>query len=322
MPVVGWTDDEGLTWKFEDIAAGYGKFAAPRPVLLAMAATDSGRGYADVTASFIASRLWRQKLLQERHLLYPHWADSYFLWLGIAVHSAAEEAALRDARPGDVITERQMCYQHHAGPWVGGRVDLLIREGAGQSPFALWDYKTTGAYTGKMIVANGIVTERPEWQAQLSIYRWLARQATRSHKANGGGMVNQPLDVGPIKVCCLYRDWKPRDGVPPVQTFTVPYLGDAAVRELIDTAVADWLKLRDVPDDALPPCELDQLWLQGIENPRSPNCGKLLRCEEYCLVPHYCSQYQTALMMRNQKGLKGFTLELAQAAYCEVASWK
>jgi hypothetical protein len=322
MPIVGYIDDAGARVPFEDVRAGKGKFAAPLPVLLSMVGqlTDP-HDYADLTASFIAGALWRQKLLERRHDIYTNWYDSYFMWMGTAVHSCAERAAAA-IEHYDVITERRMAMLHKSGLWIGAITDLLERHGEDQ-PWELWDYKSTGVYTSVKLQENGVRAEKPDWVRQFSVGRWLARQDTWTRKLTEcekcAHTLNQRLDVGPIKVCLLYRDWKPADAerAKPVEVYDVPVLPDYEVETLIDSSVADYLQLKDMPDDELPPCEPTELWLN--ENPKSRvNFGHVQRCENYCAASDHCNQWKHARKLAEASVSGRHTMETLNAAAEQV----
>lgn len=315
--VVGWLDDDGKPLTFAQVRVGEGKFSAPLPVLLSMMsqATDP-HDYADLTASFIAGALWRQKLLERRHDIYVNWYDSYFMWLGTAVHAAAERSGQSIAHY-EVLTERRMAIRHKSGLWIGAITDLLQRP-APDKPWELWDYKSTGVYTAVKLKENGVRAEKPEWMRQFSIGRWLARQYTYVNRSVGYGEPdNRPLDVGPIKVCLLYRDWKPADAerAKPVEVYDVPLMADCEVEEMIDSAVCDYLRLKDTPDDLLPPCPPDSLWLN--ENPKArQNYGKVQRCENYCAGRQFCNQFKR---MEAKKGADGrFTMDILKTAAASI----
>ena len=320
MSVVGWFDDTGKPLTFAQVWAGEGQFSAPLPVLLSMMqnVTDP-HDYADLTASFIAGALWRQKLLERRHDIYVDWYSSYFAWLGTAVHAEAERSG-QSIVHYQVLTERRMAIRHKSGLWVGAISDLLQRPAPDQ-PWELWDYKSTGTYAGVKLLESGVRAEKPEWVRQFGLGRYLARRETWTRKLTDvekcAQTLNLPLDVGPVKVCLLFRDWKPADAekIKPVEVFDVPIMPDAEVEEMIDSAVCDWLRLKDTPDDLLPPCPPDQLWLN--ENPRArQNYGKVQRCENYCAGREFCNQFKA---MKAAKGEDGrFTMDILKDAAAAV----
>jgi hypothetical protein len=317
MSVIGWFDDTGKALTFAQIRAGEGQFSAPLPVLLSMMSnvTDP-HDYADLTASFIAGALWRQKLLERRHDIYVDWYSSYFAWLGTAVHAEAERAAAAIAHY-EVLTERRMATRHKSGLWVGAISDLLQRP-APDKPWELWDYKSTGAYAGVLLKENGVRAEHPEWVRQFGLGRYLAGKSTYSTRPLGcGEPENEPLDVGPVRVCCLFRDWKPADAekVKPVEVFDVPGMSDSEVEEMVDSAVADYLTLKDTPDNLLPPCPPDQLWLN--ENPKArQNYGKIQRFQNYCAGREFCNQYKIATSKRGEDGR--FTMDILKNAAAAI----
>ena len=324
MSICGWLDDRGKALTFAQIRAGEGQFSAPLPVLLSMMGnvTDP-HDYADLTASFIAGALWRQKLLERRHDIYVDWYSSYFAWLGTAVHAEAERSGQAIAHY-EVLTERRMAIRHKSGLWIGAITDLLQRP-APDKPWELWDYKSTGTYAGVLLKENGVRAEHPEWVRQFGLGRYLARRSTFTKKLTdaetrefeGWHNCNPALDVGPVRVCCLFRDWKPADAekVKPVEVFDVPLMPDAEVEEMIDSAVADYLTLKDTPDDLLPPCPPDQLWLN--ENPKArQNYGKCQRCQNYCAGREFCGQYAK---MEAAKGPDGrFTMDILKNAAAAI----
>lgn len=305
MPIVGYVDDEKNEVRFEDVAKGRGKFAAPLPVLMSMLKGDNDpHDYAELTVSRIAGGLVRQSELLRRHDVFVGWRGSSFAWLGRAVHdvAAAEGRALYSDR---FVTERDFIWQHPAGVKIGGRPDSIVKHPA---RLDFDDYKVTGSYTSRVVKSKGVSHDKPGWIQQLNLYRWLAEYADDSPWRGLGLTAKSKL-----RIIAVYRDWRKADTCPPIEAFAIPLATDDAVRGWIDAAVTDYLRFRDVPDNALPPCSVGELWFNGRE-------GIARRCADYCAVSGLCNQWAAVLKAVKASAIGRVTLDMLEEAAGAIAA--
>jgi hypothetical protein len=312
MPIIGYFDNDKAQVPFADLKLGKGNFGAvPLPLILSMAEGDEDpHDYAQVTASRIASGLVRKSELLKRHEVFVPWAKQYHAWLGRAAHAMAERKGTELAG-GKYFVEVNLLFRHGTGLTIGGRPDSLINPSAnGKGVIHLHDYKTSSAYSDKMIRANGLAAEKPDWIRQLNVYRWLVENGDDS-PWRGSGLTAG----GERHVIAIYRDWSDTDPCQPIEPFSIPLATDSDVQVWMDAAVADYLAARKLVDDQLPPCPPDMLWF-------NQRAGKVNRCSRYCDVSGLCNQWKLACSLAESSPSGRFTMDILNAAAEQVGKAK
>ena len=158
------------------------KFNVPE-TLLSLAQRDFyTKGKADYSVTEIISPPRIQRLRKK------HWQDieqdvSDMLWmlLGTALHVVAERSVVE----GHTNEERIIVDMD--GVLLSGAIDLQRDDEDG---ITIYDYKFTSAWA--------LMNDKPEWEQQQNIYRYLIERA-------------KGKPVKGLKICALIRDWSRRD---------------------------------------------------------------------------------------------------------------
>ncbi len=314
MPLRGFVDDTGRPVSWQELRDGGGRFACPRPVLLALAKSASAEhDYADLTASAIAGGLVRQRELMRRCDYYESWQAHYYAWLGSAAHTVVESAA----RSAFGVGEATVVVAHRSGLTIGGRFDWLEIDPHAKKA-RLYDYKTVTVYAVRQVLANGVRAEKPEWVTQLNIYRWLIDRAVGGmsvrfdyrHHSVGFDHIVAPCN---LYIVALARDWTPAKAEAlPVELIAVPVLADSEIEAVVDAAVADLLAVQAITDsNLLPPCPTDRLWF----NERT---GIVQRCANYCPVSDWCNQWAYTKRLIAESGTGRATAAMLDEAAIQI----
>lgn len=236
----------------------------------------------------------RQYQLIQRHIdrVSAELMDNISNLLGIAFHDLM-------ARYSRSEHAEQLLTAEYDGVLVSGKPDDY--EGA-----TIIDYKTTKAYS--------YAYEKPEWEQQLNVYRWLAQK-------------NGILITG-AEIVAVFTDWTERRTYDinyppyPAMRLPVPLWRRAETEAFLGERIAAHLGAMNVTDADLPPCTSEERWrredawaVYRTENAtkayrvytsqleaeaalsefrhgrieRRP--GKSARCERYCPVASFCSQW-------------------------------
>jgi len=239
-------------------------------------------------------------------LMRRHWDEievdvSERIWalLGSSIHVVLEKGELPNS-----LKEHPLKAKVN-GTDIAGRPDLWY-EGV------LTDWKITSVWN--------IIFEpdgRKEYHAQLNIYKWL-------YEING-------LDCNSLEICAILRDWQQSKVVDhdypkiPVVVIPIPIWDKATAEKYIFERVKLHTEAKDLPDDELPPCSDEEMWAKPTkyalmhENKKSAVAlfntedeaqdrlsriiegrgyyiqerpGKRARCEGYCDVNSFCSQFR------------------------------
>lgn len=233
-------------------------------------------------------------------------SDQVYMLVGKALHSIIHEGT--DNTDGTTTEER--LYADVEGWRISGQIDL--QETA--SGLVLSDWKYTSCFA--------VMNEKPEWERQLNIYKFLAERNGRA--------------VAGLQVVALLRDWSKREAekssfgdgnYPKAAMVVVPIkIWSAAEAEAY---VRDRVRLHQSAaieaeiGGELPECTEDDRWMRktkwavhrpGIERPArlfdsegeakewvAGNSGAALtikrrsgqptRCLSYCLAAPFCSQH-------------------------------
>ena len=225
--------------------------------------------------------------------------DMLWSMLGSALHVVME----RGQTEGHITEER--LFKEMDGVTISGQIDLQHERDGG---VVITDYKFTSAWA--------VMADKPEWEEQLNVYRWLVETV----KGNR---------VDALNICALIRDFSrhdTREGYPaaPIQMISIPMWDldktEAFVRRRLD-AHRD-AKVAHEFGDALPECTPEERWqsetvyavkregrktairvFKDLEEANQlaekekgyveTRPGEPKRCTgNYCGVADWCSQYQ------------------------------
>lgn len=225
--------------------------------------------------------------------------DMLWSMLGSALHVVME----RGQTEGHITEER--LFKEMDGVTISGQIDLQHERDGG---VVITDYKFTSAWA--------VMADKPEWEEQLNVYRWLVETV----KGNR---------VDALNICALIRDFSRhdnREGYPaaPIQMISIPMWDldktEAFVRRRLD-AHRD-AKVAHEFGDALPECTPEERWqsetvyavkregrktairvFKDLEEANQlaekekgyveTRPGEPKRCTgNYCGVADWCSQYQ------------------------------
>ena len=249
----------------------------------------------------------RKHQLENRHDVEITQDATDFLWslLGQSVHEVFRRAAIEG-----YVVERKLSASV-SGWTISGQPDLLTPDGIIQ------DWKVTSVY-------SFLLEDKPEWEAQLNCYAWLAD----CHYEICGTITG-------LQVVGILRDWmksKAGEGDYPPVPFVlkdIPLWSKAARQRYVEERVAIHQSAVDAPDDKLPECTDEERWARpttwaakkkgnkraarvlaseaeavtwiagasGFEIEERP--GRNVRCEEYCAAFKFCNQGQRLVGVGN-----------------------
>ena len=238
-----------------------------------------------------------------------HWDEietdaSEMVWalFGSAVHNILEHG--KDDH--HIVEER--IFAEHEGWKLSGAIDLQEVEEDG---IIISDYKVTGAWS--------VMNEKQDWHNQLNIYAWLVEKVKQ-----------QP--VKKLQIIAIVRDWSARDtakeGYPssPIATIDIPLWPMEQREEYINQRIHlhSAAYFDSETDGEIAQCTPDEMWekpekfavkkeggvrAKSLHDSRDEaeialppkgyfiehRPGSRTRCESYCQVSAFCSQYQTYL---------------------------
>lgn len=274
----------------------------PQVIVDALLNDDYDRGESDITVTELVSppRMVALKLAHA-HEIRRDASEMLFLLQGKLMHKLLEEAG-RDA-----LTEERL-YTERLGWKIGGKFDHVTVENIEKDTYKLTDWKNSSVWAWK----DGV---KPEYVAQANLYALLLRE--------------HGFNVTTLACGVLYRDWsKPaaRRGDHPkvgAQEFKVPlwhpidqeyYLNQAveahqaARRELPECTDEDrWAKapkyavMKEGREKALRLLDTKGEALEWIGQQHNLAAGTVrivyrpgenTRCQDYCEVAPFCSQWQ------------------------------
>ena len=285
------------------------KFNVPE-TLVALATRDYyTKGDADYSVTEIISPPRIQRLRRRHHEeMEQDIADMLWMLLGTALHVVAERS--------EVIghTNEERLSVGIDDVILSGAIDLQRNDKDGT---VITDYKFTSAWA--------IMNDKPEWEQQQNIYKYLVERVKK-----------QP--VKKLEICALIRDWSRRDAMyksdypqAPIQVINIPIWTYDRVEHFIRERInmhrdakvsADW-------EEELPLCTEEERWVRETkyavkkENRKTAvrvfdseeealgllsempekdkgfieiRKGEAVRCTgNFCGVSQWCSQYQNSL---------------------------
>jgi len=232
-------------------------------------------------------------------------SDMVWSIFGSAVHNILEHG--KDAN--HLIEER--LHIEHDGWNISGAIDLQIVNPNGIS---IKDYKTTSVWA--------VMNEKYEWEVQLNMYAWLVEMVKNV----------RVTDVG---IVAILRDWSRRESETrefypqspikevPITLWSMADREQYVSRQIAIHSASDFAL---ETDGDLPKCTAEQMWekpttyaVKKVGNKRATNVfntkeeadvkmedlgkgyevevrkGERTRCESYCQVSNWCTQYQSYL---------------------------
>jgi hypothetical protein len=264
---------------------------------------DPYTGGGDISAtSLIDSPQKRALGFKYRDLITEDVSDRIWALFGSAVHHILERSETT-AR----IEER--LFADIEGWQVSGQFDRLIVEDR-----LLQDWKVTTSYKA--------MGEKADWERQQNVLRWLC-------DANG-------IEVDRLEIVCIIRDWQrtraledPTYPVTPVHVINLPVWDLAITEEYIRHRVQ---LHQDARAGNAAPCTDEERWYTGssyaVTKPGAKRALKIFktmaeaeehmadakpgyviehrpgtytRCERFCEVSQWCSQWQDHLQQENSK---------------------
>jgi hypothetical protein len=163
--------------------------------------------------------------------------DLMWQMLGSALHVVME----RGQTDGHVTEER--IFAELDGVTVSGQIDLQSEEDGG---VVITDYKFCSAWA--------VMNEKPEWEQQLNVYKWLVETVKRKK-------------VVGLRICALIRDFnrhESREGYPaaPIQMLEIP-MWDSVTAEVFIRHRLEMHRNAKVSHDfgePLPECSPEERW--------------------------------------------------------------
>jgi len=275
----------------------------PDPVVRAITAYEEGDQPEGLRVTTLIDS---PRISQLRRIHYPKLTEDvsqlvYRVW-GSAIH----EILSRETRNAYVSEER---LSHEVdGTLISGAIDLQFI-GPEDDAVQMFDYKTTAAYG----VTQGI---KPEWERQINVYAYLIRHV-------------KGLSVKSASVVAFIRDWRQsdadtREGYPPapIHEMAVHLWAEDEQDRYVEERVRAHVNAEVQADfDDLPRCTDEERWAQPTKwavhkgnNKRALKLfdvevdaqtfagesedrniqvrpGRYVRCESWCAVAPYCSQY-------------------------------
>ena len=292
------------------------------PIYKALANDSYDSGGADITpTTWINSPRIAQLMKAHRHEIEENVSNKVFSALGTGFHNVMEKAVGDNA-----ITEERIFWDHPGGLRVSGAIDLQIIKDDGST--ILVDYKVTGVYGVILNKKNGGV--KPDWERQLNSYRYLLQQAK-------GIEVSELYILTMLRDWKQSDAGKPDYPDAPVMQIPVPLWSwektEAYVEERI--ALHQQAAYSALISEELPLCTAEEMWerpetfavmrsashkrasrvldtmegamnwaedpMNGMDNKHviEHRQGKRVRCQDWCEVAPFCSQYKKYLKENN-----------------------
>ena len=238
---------------------------------------------------------------QITQLTRRHWDEieidaSERIWvlLGSAIHYILEKGKVPESQ------REQILRAEIDGLTITGRVDLSHQ-------LKTSDYKVTSVWS-QVFEPEG----RKDWHAQLNLYRWLR--------------LKNSLPTDKLEVCAILRDWQQSksndEDYPkvPVSVIPVPVWPDEKVESYLKDRIRMHLEAQTLSDGDLPLCTDEDMWSKpttyAVMKPGRKTAvkvcvsmedavsileppefivtrpGKRTRCEGYCDVAPFCTQFK------------------------------
>lgn len=241
----------------------------------------------------------RKRQLEKR---YDEWvtedvADGVWRLLGSSVHAILERADTNNHLSEERLTAEVLKWT------VSGKADLL------EPDMTLNDYKVTSVY-------SFLLGDKAEWEQQLNCYAWLYRKHGFNPKS--------------ARIVAILRDWSkarasresdyPQVGV---LVKNIPLWPEQDQAKFVYDRVYLHQEAEKLTDEALPDCTPEERWARpdtwAVKKPANKQAyrvfekesdakalvaekpeyiveyrpGESVRCDNYCAVAQFCSQYKS-----------------------------
>ena len=244
------------------------RYGAPQTLVNLMRRDPYSRGASHISVTQLIDAP-RVRVLREKHdhEIEADVSDSLWALVGRALHHVVERGAMDDH-----VAEQRLFAD--VGGWrLSGAIDL---QQIGGDRVVIGDYKFTSAWAA--------TNDKPEWERQLNVYSWLARQAKQ-------------LETERLEVYALIRDWNRRDakiksGYPRAPILTVPIKlwtadeQDAYVRDRIRRHQEAWAAHEW--GEQLPLCNEEERWVRrsqwAVESPGRARAVRVFDTEEAAIA--------------------------------------
>ena len=214
------------------------KFGVPAPLVTLASKEYYSKGAAQYSVTELLSPA-RVRRLREQYNSEIQTDVTDLMWqmLGSALHVVME----RGQTDGHITEER--LFAEVDGLVVSGAIDLQEEKDGG---VIITDYKFCSAWS--------VMNEKPEWEQQLNIYKWLV-ESVKCKRVDG------------LRICALIRDFnrhETRENYPaaPIQMVDIPMWSlletEKFVRQRLDLH-RDAKVAQDL-GDALPECSPEERW--------------------------------------------------------------
>ena len=273
----------------------------PAPLVAAVMNDDYSRGDADWSVSDLINPV-QLTTLKKRYWseITEDASDRIWSLAGRAVHKILEMAKEKHT------LQEERLFATVLGRKISGSFDRY-------DDGVLQDWKFVGAWSGRF------ESRLWEWTKQLNSYAWLLRE--------------HGFPVTRLEIVAIYRDWKKTDALRSAdypqrkaEVIPIPLYAHEEAGQFLKERVQALIDAEDVPDDNLPNCSAEEMWLREIKwalkkkkNKRATKNyetemeakkalaeqakpeefevvekpGARLRCESYCSASLFCSQHVT-----------------------------
>jgi PD-(D/E)XK nuclease superfamily len=280
------------------------KFGLPETFVNIMHRPTYSKGSAHLSATELitAPRLVQ---LRKKHLdeIESDVVDNVWSIWGSAIHAVLEHGKAEN----HIVEERITTTLE--GWSISGAIDLQIIHPNGS--VTINDYKTVGAWS--------VMNEKIDWEYQLNIYAWLVEKVKK-------------MPVKSLEIVAIIRDWSRRDaetreGYPeaPIKVIPITLWPFKQRQEFVRNKIKDHSNAMMAYEmgEGLPSCTPEEMWEKPTSyavmkdgNKRATSVhateaeaqealkaikgkaeivtrpGERTRCETFCPVNRFCSQYQ------------------------------
>ncbi len=228
----------------------------PQPIVDAIIHDPYTKGNCDYSVSELLSPA-RIRVLRKKHdsEIEEDVIDSLWILLGHTIHHLLEKSN----KTG--IAERRL-YAEIGGKRIGGGMDILHKGGL------LQDYKLSNTYKIKF-------KDFKDWEAQLNIYNLIL-------------FLNGEI-VSKLEIVAILRDWvksfakkDPKYPQKQLERINLPIWPISQTQEFVVSRI----KAHDDAETVLPECTSEERWANYKNH--------WVRCEGWCSVNKFCTQYQNA----------------------------
>lgn len=286
------------------------KLNLPQPIVEAIKNRTYSPGESDVTVTGLIAPI-QQTVLKKRHSeeIVEDAADRIYSLQGESVHAILERAG--KGLPDYIVEER--FYYTYKGIKLGGQIDIFDKTHG-----ILQDYKVTSVYS----IRDGL---KEEYVKQANINAFILRQ--NGFKVKGLQIVAILRDWRKMErerdvVESAAKGYRPRYPEHQVVMLPVPMIPEEEVQAYIHERIDAHIRTKNQTDSELPPCSTEERWAKdatfAVMSPDKKKAVKLfpseeeakvfihdskelfikerpginVRCENYCEVKQFCSQYK------------------------------